>query len=97
MRFCGESFETMTKSVQPSNEAAELQTYFGSPEKCRSECWLAPEKTDSDLVWNAFYGRLCALMARFADIGCMTDMHSDLICHRCDLGIVNDVLILNTI
>lgn len=30
--------------------------------------WLAPEKTDSNLVWNAFYGRLCALMAHFADI-----------------------------
>lgn len=30
--------------------------------------WLAPEKTDSHLVWNAFYGRDCWLMARFADI-----------------------------
>lgn len=30
--------------------------------------WLAPEKTDSNLVWNAFYGRDCGLMARFAGI-----------------------------
>lgn len=30
--------------------------------------WLAPEKTDSNLVWNAFYGRDCWLMTRFADI-----------------------------
>lgn len=30
--------------------------------------WLAPEKTDSNLVWNAFYGRLCALMLKFAKI-----------------------------
>lgn len=29
--------------------------------------WLAPEKTDSNLVWNAFYGRLCFLMKRFAN------------------------------
>lgn len=30
--------------------------------------WLAPEKTDCNLVWNAFYGRVCRLMARFADV-----------------------------
>lgn len=30
--------------------------------------WLAPEKTDSSLVWNAFYGRDCLLMARFAEV-----------------------------
>lgn len=35
--------------------------------------WLALEKTDSRLVWNAFYGRDCALMARFADILGLTD------------------------
>lgn len=29
--------------------------------------WLAPEKTDSNLVWNAFYGRLCGLMNKFAE------------------------------
>lgn len=29
--------------------------------------WLAPEKTDSNLVWNAFYGRLCSLMEHFAN------------------------------
>lgn len=30
--------------------------------------WLAPEPTDSNLIWNAFYGRDCALMAKFASI-----------------------------
>lgn len=30
--------------------------------------WLAPEPTDSKLVWTAFFGRLCAIMSRFADI-----------------------------
>lgn len=30
--------------------------------------WLAPEATDSHLVWNAFYGRDCQLMARFAEL-----------------------------
>lgn len=30
--------------------------------------WLAPAHTDSQLVWNAFYGRALRLMERFAEI-----------------------------
>lgn len=35
--------------------------------------WLAPEKTDSNLVWNAFYGRLCFLMLKFSKILNLSD------------------------
>lgn len=36
--------------------------------------WLAPEPTDSKLVWTAFFGRLCAIMSHFSDIcGCDSD------------------------
>lgn len=35
---------------------------------CPIDDWLAPEKTDSSLVWNSFYGKDCALMAYFAEI-----------------------------
>lgn len=35
--------------------------------------WLAFEKTDSNLVWNAFYGRLCFLMLKFSKILNLSD------------------------
>lgn len=35
--------------------------------------WLAPEPTDSRLVWVAFYGRDCALMKKFASLLGYTD------------------------
>lgn len=37
--------------------------------------WLAPQSTDKHLVWNAFYGRLCNIMARFAEIIGRVDEH----------------------
>lgn len=35
--------------------------------------WLAPAHTDSNLVWNAFYGWDCCLMERFAKILGLTE------------------------
>lgn len=33
---------------------------------CPIDDWLAPEKADNSLVWNAFYGKIAALMSKFA-------------------------------
>ncbi len=35
---------------------------------CPIDDWLAPEHTDSSLVWNAFYGRICMLMSQLSGI-----------------------------
>lgn len=40
----------------------------GTPYVGPIDDWLAPAKTDSNLVWNAFYGRAMQLMERFAGI-----------------------------
>lgn len=59
-----ENYEAMKRCIKYFEGIGMPGTAYVGP----IDDWLAPEKTDSNLVWNAFYGRAVKLMEIFAGI-----------------------------